>query len=115
PLMVSTLTLQRLVGMTAKTFGRRRRIVSMSSIALTRPMFGGDTLYAETEVLGTGPVDAHLGRASLLTRGFNQRGEQVAELRYVVELWHGAAGPDAVAGASAATEERFLSHARRDD
>ncbi|MBN9476208.1 MAG: hypothetical protein ABS43_11235 [Bordetella sp. SCN 67-23] len=115
PLMVSTLTLQRLIGMTSKTFGRRRRIVSMSSIALTRPMFGGDTLYVETEVLATEPVDAHLGRASLLTRGYNQRGEQVAELRYVVELWHGAAGPDVIAGAAAADEARFLSHAARED
>ncbi|WP_299450548.1 MaoC/PaaZ C-terminal domain-containing protein [uncultured Pigmentiphaga sp.] len=115
PLMVSTLTLQRLIGMTAKTFGRRRRIASMSSIALTRPVFGGDTLYAETEVLAAEPVDAESGRASLLTRGFNQRGEQVAELRYVVELWRSTTGPDRVPDARPATEERFLSHVQRDD
>ncbi|VCU69291.1 MaoC like domain protein [Pigmentiphaga humi] len=114
PIMVSTLTLQRLIGMTAKTFGRRRRIVAMSSIALTRPMFGGDTLYVETDVLAVERLDASLGKAALCTRGFNQRREQVAELRYELELWHGAAGPDRMAG-EPALEPRFASHAQQED
>lgn len=51
PLMVSTLVLQRIVGMTAKTYGNRTAILGFPEIALTAPVFGGDTLYAESEVL----------------------------------------------------------------
>ena len=51
PLMVSTLTLQRLVGMTSKTYGRRRAILGFDDITMNGPLFGGDTLYAESEIL----------------------------------------------------------------
>jgi itaconyl-CoA hydratase len=65
PLMVSTLVLQRIIGMASKTYGHRRAILGFSEIALTAPVFGGDTLYAESEVLDseTGP-DADSGPAS---------------------------------------------------
>lgn len=53
PLVVSTLTLQRAVGMGWKTFGRRRRLLGFSDIRLTAPVFGGDTLYAATRVTST--------------------------------------------------------------
>lgn len=116
PLMVSTLTLQRLIGMTTKTFGRRRRIASMASISLTRPMFGGDTLYVESEVLGVEPIDAMLGRVSLRTLGRNQRGEVVADLSYAIELWRSEAGPDAgPATAFPVLEPRFATHVQGDD
>ncbi len=68
PLMVSTLTVQRLVGMTAKTFGCRRDILGFHEIGLSAPVFGGDTIYAESEILacrpgaapGTGIVTARI-------------------------------------------------------
>lgn len=64
PLMVSTLVLQRLTGLTAKTYGNRTAIPGFPEIALTAPVFGGDTLYAESEVLDctpdTGTVTARL-------------------------------------------------------
>lgn len=68
PLMVSTLTVQRLVGMTAKTFGCRRDILGFREIGLSAPVFGGDTIYAESEILecrpgttpGTGIVTARI-------------------------------------------------------
>jgi itaconyl-CoA hydratase len=52
-LVVSTLTLQRALGMGWKTFGRRRRLLGLSDIRLTAPVFGGDTLYAATRVTST--------------------------------------------------------------
>lgn len=62
PLVVSTLVLQRIVGMTAKTYGNRTAILGFPEIVLTAPVFGGDTLYAESEVLhcDTGMVTARL-------------------------------------------------------
>ena len=49
PLGVSTLTLQRLMGLTWKTFNKKNRICSWAEIKMTAPVFGGDTLYAESE------------------------------------------------------------------
>ena len=51
PLMVSTLTLQRLIGMASKTYGRRSAILGFDEITMNGPLFGGDTLYAESEVM----------------------------------------------------------------
>jgi len=55
PLIVSTITLQRAVAMGWKTFGRRKRILGFSSIRLTAPIFGGETLYAATTILEANP------------------------------------------------------------
>ena len=55
PLMVSTLTVQRLVGMMAKTFGCRRDILGFREISLSAPVFAGDTIYAESEILECRP------------------------------------------------------------
>lgn len=88
PLVVSTLTIQRIVGMTSKTLGKRARVLGFADIALTRPVFGGDTLYAETEIREKHD-DGHpgVGRLGLLTRGLNQRGEVVCELTWSVEVY----------------------------
>src|SRR3990167_167875 len=48
---VSTLTLQNVLGATWKTFGRKQRIIAYDDIAMTHPVFKGDTLYAESEIL----------------------------------------------------------------
>ena len=76
PLMVSTLTLQRLIGMTSKTYGRRRAILGFDDIAMNGPLFGGDTLYAESEILD---VDA-AGAIRTLIRGLKADGAEVARI-----------------------------------
>src|SRR5579872_6849646 len=76
-LMVSTLTLQRLIGMTSKTYGRRRAIVGFDDIAMNGPLFGGDTLYAESEVLD---VDADAATIGVLVRGLKADGSEVARM-----------------------------------
>ena len=108
PLLVSTLSLQVVIGMTSKTFGRRRRIVAFEDIALTGPVFGGDTLYAESEIVGTAdePGDGAVGRLSAVTRGVNQRGEVVCTARYAALVERaGPAGPD-----RSTREARLASH-----
>jgi itaconyl-CoA hydratase len=78
PLMVSTLVLQRIIGMAAKTYGNRHAILGFSEIALTAPAFGGDTLYAESEVLAceTGP-DAATGIVTARLRALKQDGSEI--------------------------------------
>ncbi|HMO45572.1 MAG TPA: MaoC/PaaZ C-terminal domain-containing protein [Rubrivivax sp.] len=106
---VSTLTLQRLLGMSSRTFYRRRRLLGFSQIAMTHPVFGGDTLYARTSVLAKDDGDADAGVLSLLTEGLNQRGEAVAQLHYRAELYRAGRHPEdqLLAGAPLAEEERF--------
>jgi itaconyl-CoA hydratase len=82
PLMVSTLTVQRLVGMISRTFGCRRDITGFREISLSSPVFGGDTIYAESEVLEVGPARDGVGLVVLRIVGRKDRdngGEPLAE------------------------------------
>jgi acyl dehydratase len=99
PLVVSTLTIQRVIGMTGKTFGKRSRVRGFAEIALRHPVFGGDTLYGETEVRNRHD-DGHpsWGRLELLTRGVNQDGAVVCEIAWEIEVYKRAALPFADAG-----------------
>ena len=84
PLGVSTLTLQRLMGMTWKTFNKKMRICSWAEIKMTAPVFGGDTLYAESEIKEKADVvgDANCGQLTVVTRGINQDGKAVCAMEY---------------------------------
>lgn len=119
-LFVSTLTLALVTGMTSKTFGRRARVLGFDSIAMTRPVYGGDTLYAESEVTGTeyAPDAPGAGIVRLTTTGLNDRGESVCALAGAVLVWRAGRDPLAPPGggrAALAGETRFASHRRADD
>jgi len=81
-LMDSTLTTKVVLGMTWKTFAKRVQLLGFDEITLTKPMFGGDTVYAESEILEKADhaETPHAGRLKVRTIGLNQRGEQVAVL-----------------------------------
>ncbi len=81
-LMDSTLTTKVVLGMTWKTFAKRVQLLGFDEITLPKPTFGGDTLYAESEILEhAAQADTpNAGRLKVRTRGVNQRGETVAIL-----------------------------------
>jgi itaconyl-CoA hydratase len=83
-LLDSTLTTKVIFGMTWKTFAKRTQLVGFDEITLTKPLFDGVTLYAESEILEKAdwPADARVGRLKICTRGVNQRGEVAAKLVY---------------------------------
>jgi itaconyl-CoA hydratase len=83
-LMDSTLTTKVAMGMTWKTFARKTRVLGFDEIALPAPAFGGDTLYAESAVLGCrdDPDDVTAGRIQVRTSGLNQHGTTVITLVY---------------------------------
>ncbi len=122
PLMVSTLTVQRLLGLCGKTLGHRREVLRFAEIALSAPLFGGDTLYAESEVLGCadGP-DPAVGVVTLRTTGFKavveeaagaHGGAPCAVITYDVEIARRNAAPVTWQGltASAVHEPRFAAY-----
>jgi itaconyl-CoA hydratase len=114
PLMVSTVTLQRIIGMASKTFAKRRAIRSMQEIAMTAPVFGGDTLYAETDVLGVSAgSEPACGLVEVVSRGVNAEGKIVARVTYTVEVFRRGKHPDSARlarGLRHATEPRFAHH-----
>ncbi|MDI1247762.1 MAG: MaoC/PaaZ C-terminal domain-containing protein, partial [Lacunisphaera sp.] len=85
-LMDSTLTTKVIMGMTWKTFAKRTRLIGFDEITLTKPVFGGDTIYAESEILEVSdrPEEPGVGWLKVRTVGLNQRGETVARLVYDV-------------------------------
>jgi itaconyl-CoA hydratase len=91
PLMVSTLTLQRLVGMASKTYGRRRAILGFDDITMNGPLFGGDTLYAESEIVA---VDAATASIRTLIRGRKADGAEVARITCRMAIERRDAGGD---------------------
>ena len=99
PLVVSTLTLQRLIGLTWKTFGKKTRILGWADISMTRPVFGGDTLYAESEVKEKQevPGDPSCGRLMVVTKGINQDGTVVCSMEYDMLVYKRDAVPFAKA------------------
>jgi itaconyl-CoA hydratase len=106
PLLVSTLTLQRLLGMASKTYGRRAAITAFDEIAMNGPLFGGDTLYAASEVLAT---DEAAGTIAARLSGHKPDGSEVA--RVVCTMQIARRGADGVT----ADESRFAAYHDAED
>jgi len=117
PLMVSTLTLQRVIGMASRTFGRKKAIVGFAEIALTGPVFGGDTLYAETEVKAVKDAGGDHGIVTVVARGVTAAGAEVARVTHDVAVYRRGRHPDEADAAplAPAEEERFALYHRADD
>ncbi len=95
PLMVSTITLQRAIGLATKTFGQRRAIARFKEIKMTGPLFGGDTIYASSDIIACkdGP-DADTGTVEVRTAVSKPDGTEVAALTYDAVIWRRGRGPD---------------------
>ena len=110
PLMVSTVTLQKIVGMTSKTFGRRRVLLGFSEILLTGPLFGGDTLYAESWVQECSPgPDADTGTVKLMLSALKPDGSAAGRFTCTMSILRRGAGLYAALGEPVA-EPRFAAY-----
>lgn len=110
PLMVSTLTLQKVVGMASKTFGRRRALLGFSEILLTNPLFGGDTFYADSWIQECTPgPDAETGTVKLMLSALQPDGGAVGRFTCTMAIFRRGAGPEAM-GEAAVEEPRFAAY-----
>ena len=107
PLMVSTVTLQRILGLASRTFGRKKSILFFAEIVLSGPVFGGDTLYSESEILAVRDGDAQTGVVTVASRGVTAEGKEVARVSYDVAVYRRGHHPDDREGLPAAEEDRF--------
>lgn len=115
PLVVSTITLQALIGLSSKTFARRHRITGFDSIAMTAPVFGGDTLYAESEILAIDDDgNADTGGLRVFGQMRNEKGQVVAKVTYLLRVFRRGRGPvqapPHLGALSPTSQERFRSH-----
>ena len=84
PLVVSTLTLAIVTGLSVEDVSRNAVAnLGWQNVVLSGPVFAGDTIYAESEVLAVTPSTSRDDRGIVYveTRALNQRGEQVLSLR----------------------------------
>lgn len=82
PLVNSCLTLALVTGLSVPdTSENGTANLSWTEIELPNPVFVGDTLWAESEILSARPSQSNpeVGIVSLRTRGINQRAETVIE------------------------------------
>ena len=82
-LVVGPLVMSLVVGMSVPdTSGRAVANLEYESVRHTAPVFIGDTIYAESEILDTRPTSrGDRGVVHMESRGMNQRGETVLTLR----------------------------------
>ena len=114
PLMVSTLTVRLLLGLATKTYGRRAALLGIEEIVLTGPLFGGDTLYAESEILAAAPAeDPAQGIVTVALTGRKPDGSVVGRAVMRLAIWRRGAGPGA--GPPRAEEPRFSAYHKAED
>jgi itaconyl-CoA hydratase len=101
PLVNSCFTLSLVTGLSVPdTSENGAANLAWTDINLPRPVFVGDTLWAETEILGVRESDSRpdMGIVDMRTRGINQDGKVVIEFKRTFLLYKrsaagAAAGP----------------------
>lgn len=90
PVVASPLTLAILVGMSVSDVSQKAVAnLGWTDIAMTHPVFPGDTLYAETEVLGKRESSSRpeQGIVTVRTTGKNQHGNVVCTFDRKALVW----------------------------
>lgn len=98
PLVVSTLTLAVVTGLSVEDVSRNAVAnLGWENVRLTAPVFAGDTIYAESEVLEVRPSKSRptQGIVRVRTRGFNQDGVTILEFERAVLVYTRAGRPGA--------------------
>lgn len=98
PLVVSSLTLAIVTGLSVPDVSQNAVAnLGWDDVKLPAPVFAGDTLYAESEVLDVRPSTSRPGHGivRIRTRGFNQRNETVITYIRTVLVYSRAARPGA--------------------
>lgn len=96
PLVVSTLTLAIVTGLSVPDVSQNAVAnLGWTDVRLRAPVFAGDTLYAESEVLEVRESRSRPGQGlvRVRTRGFNQRGETVMTFERTVLVHSRASAP----------------------
>src|SRR5438046_10312205 len=88
PLVDSTFTLALVTGLSVEAVSERGVNLGWKEVRLPAPVFAGDTIRAETEVLSKRESESRpgFGIVTVRTRGLNQRAEVVIDLERSIML-----------------------------
>lgn len=94
-LVNSALTLSIVAGMGVADVSENGFALGWDEIKLPNPLFAGDTLYSESEVVDKRESNSRPGRGivKVITRGYNQRGEIVIQYTRSVMVWKRSHAP----------------------
>jgi itaconyl-CoA hydratase len=95
-----TLVLSVVTAMTTKTFNKVVANLGWKNIQLPNPVWAGDTISAESEVLGKRESQSRptQGVLHIKTRAMNQRGEEVCSFERRLLIYKRGLGPYEAAG-----------------
>lgn len=96
PLVCSPLTVAILVGMSVSDVSQKAVAnLGWTNINMTHPLFCGDTLYGESEVLGKRESASRpqQGIVTVKTTGKNQKGDVVCTFERSILVWKQGFGP----------------------
>ena len=95
PLVNSTLTLALVTGLSVGDISRYAVNLGWDEVRLPAPLFEGDTLYAQTEVLSKRESKSrpHMGLVEVKSTGFKQDGTVVLEFRRTILVYKRAHVP----------------------
>jgi itaconyl-CoA hydratase len=89
PLVNSTFTLALVTGLSVADVSRYAVNLGWDAVRLPAPVFEGDTIYAQTEVLSRRESKSrpHMGLVEIKTTGFKQDGTVVIEFRRAILVY----------------------------
>jgi itaconyl-CoA hydratase len=95
PLVDSTLTLALATGLSVSDVSQNGINLGWEKVRLTHPLFAGDTLYAQSQVLEVRPSRSrpHMGIVRVKTTGTNQDGTVVIEFERTVMVYRQGHAP----------------------
>lgn len=89
PLVNSTFTLALVMGLSVSDLSQNGVNLGWDDVRLPHPVFEGDTLYAQSEVLSLRESKSrpHMGLVTVRTQGYNQDGVVVIEYRRTIMVY----------------------------
>jgi itaconyl-CoA hydratase len=95
PLVDSTLTLALATGLSVSDVSQNGINLGWEKVRLPHPLFAGDTLYAQSQVLEVRPSRSrpHMGIVRVKTTGTNQDGDVVVEFERSVMVYRRGRAP----------------------
>ena len=96
PLVDSTFTLALVTGLSVSDVSQNAINLGWDQVRLPAPVFEGDTLYAQSEVLEARPSQSRpaMGIVKLRTTGFNQDGVTVVEFLRTIMVYRRGFTPE---------------------
>jgi acyl dehydratase len=95
PLMNSTFTLALVTGLSVADVSQHAVNLGWEDVRMPAPVFEGDTIYAQTEILSTRESESRptMGVVGVKTIGFKQDGTVVMEFRRTILVYKRGQGP----------------------